>query len=85
MHYKDELQKIIDMCQQTGTLWAEDSLLILLLFNAKFEKGKPLVKFVSELVDFGFNPFKHGGSYNTLLAIQNIIAVCEKELKTLKI
>lgn len=84
MHYKDELQKIVDTCKQGVTIPIPASLLIKLLYSARHEKGKPLVDFLYELVDFGFNPFKHSNDPLLRICLQNVIAVCDKELQLIK-
>lgn len=85
MHYKDELRKLIDNCKEIGFLCVPDSLLFNLLFLARHEKGRPLVKYLYELVELGFNPFKHDNDANILIMMKNIIAVCDSELDKLKL
>lgn len=85
MHFKDELRKLIDNCKEIGFLCVPDSLLFNLLFLARHEKGRPLVKYVYELVELGFNPFKHDNDEHILIMIKNIIAVCDSELDKLKL
>ena len=84
MHYKDELQKIVDTCKHGVTCPIPTSLLIKLLYSARYEKGKPLSDFLYELIEFGFNPFKHSNDPLLRICLQNVIAVCDKELKLIK-
>ena len=84
MHYKDELQNIVDICKDGLTFPIPSSLLIKLLYSARHEKGKPLVDFLYELIDLGFNPFKHSNDPLLRICLQNIIAVCDNELKIIK-
>ena len=85
MHYKDELQKIVDICKEGMTFPLPASLLIKLLYSARHEKGKPLVEFLYELIEFGFNPFKHSNEPFLRICLKNIISVCDKELSIIKI
>lgn len=85
MQFKTELRKLIDNCKEIGFLCVPDSLLFNLLFMARFEPGRPLVKYLYELVELGFNPFKHDNDPHILIMMKNIIAVCDKELKNLKL
>lgn len=84
MHYKDELQKIVDTCKQGVICPIPTSLLIKLLYSARHEKGKPLSEFLYEFVEFGFNPFIHSNDPLLRICLQNVIAVCDKELKLIK-
>ena len=85
MHFKIEIQKLIDNCKELGFLCVPDSLIFNLLYLARFEHGRPLVKYVYELVELGFNLFKHDNNPELLIMMKNIIAVCDKELATLNI
>ena len=85
MTLKDELRKLIDNCKEVGFLCVPDSLLFNLLFMARFDKGRPLVEYLYELVELGFNPFKHYNDPNLLIMMKNIIAVCDRELENLKL
>lgn len=84
MRYKLEIQKLIDNCKDLGFLCVPDSLIFNLLYLARFEHGRPLVEYVYELVELGFNLFKHDNNPVIFIMMKNIIAVCDMELLILK-